>query len=110
MLTGALFDRTNLKGADLSDCDASEGSFERAVLQGGMLVRTKVARASLRGANLIDALASKARIEGADFTGANLYRADVSRTIGDGKTTFAEAEVGHVRYLPKAVLPEGGDA
>ena len=67
-----------------------------------MAIRTKLAEASLRGANLMDALASKALLAGTDFTGANLYRADLSRVVGDARTSFAEAEVGHVRFLPKA--------
>ncbi len=107
-LPGARFDRANLAGADLSDCDAREASFERAVLRGAMLIRTVLAGASLKGANLLDALASKARIAGADFTGANLYRADLSRVVGDARTSFAEAEVGHVRFLPKADVPGSG--
>jgi uncharacterized protein YjbI with pentapeptide repeats len=56
----------------------------------------------------MDVLASKSRLAGANFTGANLYRADLSRVIGDAETTFAEAELGHVRFLPKANVPEGG--
>jgi uncharacterized protein YjbI with pentapeptide repeats len=58
----------------------------------------------------MEVLASKALLAGADFTGANLHRADVSRVVGDADTTFAEAEVGHVRFLPKAELPPQGDA
>jgi uncharacterized protein YjbI with pentapeptide repeats len=104
-VAGARFDRADLSGADLSDCDASGASFDRAVLQGAMMIRTQLGRASLKGANLLDALLSKARLAGADFTGANLYRADLSRVIGDAATTFAEAEVGHVRFLPKADVP-----
>lgn len=107
-LTGARFDRANLAGADLSECDAGGASFERAVVKGGLMIRTNLQGASLRGANMMDALASKAKLPGADFTGANLYRADLSRVVGDEQTTFAEAEVGHVRFLPKATA--GGDA
>jgi uncharacterized protein YjbI with pentapeptide repeats len=109
-LTGARFDRANLTGADLSECNATGASFERAILKGALLIRTGLAGVTLRGANLIDALASKAKIAGADFTGANLYRADLSRVVGDGRTTFAEAEVGHVRFLPKAEPPPAGGA
>ncbi|WP_044967192.1 DUF2169 family type VI secretion system accessory protein [Sorangium cellulosum] len=108
VLAGARLDRANLRGADLSGCDASEASLERAVLQGGLLIRTDLVNASLQGANLMDALASKARLAGADFTGANLFRADLSRVAGDERTTFAEAEVGHVRFLPRADAQRGG--
>lgn len=107
-LPGARFDRANLAGADLSSCDASEASFERAVLKGGLLIRTNLTGASMKGANLMDTLASKAHLPGANFTGANLYRADLSRVLGDARTTFAEAEVGHVRFLPKADAPPRG--
>ncbi|MGK3985914.1 DUF2169 domain-containing protein [Sorangium sp. So ce136] len=102
VLDEARFDRANLDGADLSECGAADASFERALVRRGMMIRTNLTGASLRGANLTDALASKARLAGADFTGANLYRADVSRVLGDARTTFAEAEVGKVRFLPKA--------
>ncbi|WP_438040506.1 DUF2169 domain-containing protein [Sorangium sp. So ce128] len=108
VLAGARLDRANLRGADLSGCDASEASLERAVLKGGLLIRTDLGDASLQGANLMDALASKARLAGADFTGANLFRADLSRVAGDERTTFAEAEVGHVRFLPRADAERGG--
>lgn len=104
-LEGARFDRANVGGADLSECDAAGASLERAVLKGSLLIRTNLANASLLGANLMDALASKARLAGANFTGANLARADLSRVVGDGRTTFAEAEVDHVRFLPTADVP-----
>ncbi|WP_437832530.1 DUF2169 domain-containing protein [Sorangium sp. So ce1153] len=104
-LQGARFDRANLRGADLSECDASGASLQRAALNGGLLIRTNLTNASLPGANMMDALASKARLAGANFTGANLFRADLSRVVGDARTTFAEAELGHVRVLPKADLP-----
>ena len=107
-LAGARFDRANLTGADLSECDATGASFERAVLEGGLMIRTGLVDTSLRGANLRDTLVSKARLAGADFTGANLYRADLSRVVGDARTTFAEAEIAHVRFLPKADAPHGG--
>jgi uncharacterized protein YjbI with pentapeptide repeats len=110
VLTGARFDRAALDGADLSECDATGASFDLAVLRGAMAIRTKLAEASLRGANFMDALASKAFIAGADFTGANLYRADLSRVVGDARTSFAEAEVGHVRFLPKAGTSAGGSS
>lgn len=109
VFTGARFDRANLRGADLSECDASRASLERTDIRGGLLIRTKLEDASLLGANLMDALASKARIPGADFTGANLFRADLSRVLGDGRTKFAEAEVAHVRFLPKANVPPRSD-
>lgn len=108
VLIGATFDRADLTGADLSECDATGATFERAVLKGAMMIRTQFKDASLQGANLMDALASKARIAGTDFKGANLYRADLSRAAGDERTTFAEAEVGRVRYLPKAEPRSGG--
>jgi uncharacterized protein YjbI with pentapeptide repeats len=107
-LVGARFDRANLAGADLSDCDATGATFERAVLEGALMIRTGLGDASLQGANMVDALASKARLAGADFTGANLYRADLSRVVGDARTTFSEAELGHVRFLPRAAVPQGG--
>jgi uncharacterized protein YjbI with pentapeptide repeats len=107
-LTSACFDRANLAGADLSECDTTGASFERAIVKGGLLLRTNLAGVSLRGANLMDALASKARVAGTDFTGANLYRADLSRVVGDERTTFAEAETGNVRFLPRASAPARG--
>jgi uncharacterized protein YjbI with pentapeptide repeats len=107
-LPGARFDRAELSGADLSECDAAGASFERTVLKGGMMIRTNLVGASLQGANLMEVLASKSRLAGSNFTGANLYRADLSRVVGDSETTFAEAELGHVRYLPKANVPPGG--
>jgi uncharacterized protein YjbI with pentapeptide repeats len=110
VLAGARFDRAALAGADLSECDAAGASFDRAVLRGAMAIRTKLADASLRGANLMDTLASKALLAGADFAGANLYRADLSRVVGDARTSFAEAEVGHVRFLPRAGTPAGASS
>lgn len=107
-LKGALFSGTRLDGADLSECNASNTNFDRAYLVGGMMIRTDLTDASLQGANLMDVLASKAILLGANFLGANLYRADLSRVIGNTKTSFAEAEVGHVRFLPKADAPRGG--
>jgi len=107
-LQGARFDRAELSGADLSECDASGASFERSVIKKGLMIRTNLIGASLQGANLMDVLASKSRLAGANFTGANLYRADLSRVVGDAETTFAEAELGHVRFLPKADVPPGG--
>lgn len=107
-IVGARFDGATLVTADLSDCDATGASFERAVMKGAMLIRTRLADASLAGANLLDALASKSHLAGARFTGANLYRADLSRVIGDARTSFAEAEVGLVRFLPKAEVPARG--
>lgn len=108
VLRNARFDHANLDGADLSECDAAGASFERAMIKAGMLIRTNLRDASLQGANMMDALASKSRLAGTNFTGANLYRADLSRVIGDGNTTFSEAEVGHVRLLPKADVPMRG--
>ncbi|MBI4952628.1 MAG: DUF2169 domain-containing protein [Myxococcales bacterium] len=105
-LRGARFDRADLADADLSECDLEGASLDRAVLVTAMLIRTKLDRATLRGANLREALASKAVLRGADFTGANLYQADLSRAVGDDRTSFAEAEVGKVRFLPKANPPE----
>ena len=110
VLTAARFDRANLDGADLSECDATGASFERFTIKNGMMIRTNLTGASLQGANLQDVLASKSRLAGADFTGANLHRADLSRVVGDAATTFAEAEVGHVRFLPKADVPRRGEA
>ncbi len=107
-LAGAHLDRANLTGADLSECDATGATFERAVLKGALMIRTGLVDVTLRGANLMDALASKARLAGADFSGANLFRADLSRVVGDERTTFAEAELGHVRLLPKANVHPGG--
>lgn len=109
VLTGARFDRANLDGADLSTCDATGASFDRVSIKNGMMIRTNLTGASLQGANLMDVLASKSKLPGADFTGANLHRADLSRVIGDAATTFAEAEVGHVRFLPKADVPQRGE-
>jgi len=106
-LAGARFDRANLTGADLSECDASGATFERAVVKGGLMIRTNFTGASLRGANMMDVLASKATMRGADFTGANLYRADLSRVVGDQQTTFAEAELCHVRLMPQATVGGG---
>lgn len=106
-LAGARFDRANLAGAELSECDAAGASFERTVIKRGLMIRTNLVGASLRGANLMDVLASKARLAGADCTGANLYRADLSRVVGDTRTTFTEAEVGQVRFLPKHLPPQG---
>ena len=108
-LPGARFDRANLDGADLSECDATGASLERITIKNGMMIRTNLTGASLQGANLQDVLASKSRLLGADFTGANLHRADLSRVLGDAATTFAEAEVGHVRFLPKADVPRRGE-
>jgi uncharacterized protein YjbI with pentapeptide repeats len=108
-LPGARFDRTTLDGADLSACDATGACFDRASIKGGMMIRTNLDGASLQGTNLVDVLASKSRLSGADFTGANLHRADLSRVLGDAATTFAEAEVGHVRFLPKADVPPRGE-
>ena len=110
LLEGARFDRANLAGADLSECNATGATFERVVLKGALMIRTNLGDVSLQGANLMDVLASKALVTGADFTGANLYRADLSRVVGDERTTFAEAEVGHVRFLPKADVPNAGGA
>jgi uncharacterized protein YjbI with pentapeptide repeats len=107
-LAGARFDRALLSSADLSECDLTGASFERAVMKNAVLIRARLVDASLRGANLMDALASKALLAGADFTGANLYRADLSRVIGDERTRFTDAEVRKVRFLPKAILSEGG--
>jgi uncharacterized protein YjbI with pentapeptide repeats len=106
-LTGARFDRANLAEADISECDLTGGRLERVVLRGGALVRTNLTRATLRGANLMDATVFKARVPGTDFGGANLHRADLSRVVGDEATSFAGAEVGHVRTLPKATPPRG---
>ncbi|MEO5730991.1 MAG: pentapeptide repeat-containing protein, partial [Byssovorax sp.] len=103
------FDRANLDGADLSACDATGARLDRVTIRGGMMIRTDLTGASLEGANLLDVLASKSRIAGASFTGANLYRADLSRVVADADTTFAEAEVGHVRFLPKADVPPRGE-
>ncbi|MBW2527962.1 MAG: DUF2169 domain-containing protein [Deltaproteobacteria bacterium] len=107
-LRGARFDGAAMTGADLSDCDVTGGSFDRAVLTGAMLVRTKLDEATLVGVNLMDALASKSSVPGADFGGANLFRADLSRVRGDERTSFADALVTNVRYLPKAESPPGG--
>ncbi|APR77367.1 Pentapeptide repeat family protein [Minicystis rosea] len=106
-LTGARFSRANLAGADLSECDAGGAHLDRAILREGLMIRTNLHGASLRDANLMDALASKVRIAGADFSGANLYRADLSRAVGDERTSFAGAEVGHVRFQPRAMPPRG---
>lgn len=103
-LVGARFDGSNLASADLSECDVNGASFDRAVMTSCLLIRTNLDGASLRGANLMDALASKAKLPAADFTGANLYRADMSRALSDARTTFAEAELGRVRVLPKAII------
>lgn len=109
-LQGCRFAGTQLSGADLSDCNASDCLFDRATLQGGMLIRTDLSNTSMQGANLMDVLASKAVLLGTNFLGANLFRADLSRVIGNAKTSFAEAEVGHVRFLPKADMTGRGGA
>jgi uncharacterized protein YjbI with pentapeptide repeats len=109
-LDGARFDRANLAGADLSECGTAGASFERATLRGALLIRADLGDVSLRGANLMDALASKARLDGADFTGASLFGADLSRAIGDTRTTFTGAELGRVRFHPKADVPQGADS
>jgi len=102
VLTGARLDRANLRNSDLSECDITTGSLERAVLTEAMLVRTKLDGASAEGANLMDALMSKSSLRGTNLTGSNLYRADLSRAVGDSRTTLKGAEVGKVRFLPKA--------
>ena len=104
-LVGARLDRASMKQCDLSDCDLSNASLERVVLNGALMIRTRLDGASLAGASLVDALASKAKIPGARFTGANLHGADLSRVIGDAATSFAGAEVGKVRFLPRADVP-----
>ncbi len=102
LLRGAKFDRARMPSSDLSECNVTGGSFERTNLKGSLMIRTVLEGASLRGANLMDVILSKARIAGANFTGSNLFQADLSRTVGDDATSFSEAEVARVRYLPKA--------
>jgi len=109
ILTGARLDGATVADADLSECDLTGGSLERAELQGSLLIRTKLDRARLAGANLMDVLMSKASVRGADLRGTLLYRADMSRVVGDEETRLTGAEVGKVRFLPKAQhqpLPE----
>jgi uncharacterized protein YjbI with pentapeptide repeats len=101
-LRGARLDRADLSDADLSECDLSGGSLQRTRLPRAQLIRVCLDQASLLGADLREALLSKARLRGADFRGANLHQADLSRVLGDERTRFTEAEVGHVRMLPKA--------
>ena len=117
-LEAARLDRARLIDSDLSECNLRGGSLERADMQRALLIRTDLDGASLRGSNLKDALMSKATLCGTDFAGANLHGADLSRVRGDRHTSMTDAEVGMVRFLPKASdrpLPEpvrqgGGEA
>ena len=108
VLTAALLDRADLTGADLSDCDATGASLERAVLVGGVAIRTQLRNASLRGANLMDVLLSKSQLQGANLSGANLARADLSRALADEHTKLEGIESAQARFLPKATPPAGG--
>lgn len=101
-LRGARLERALLTDSDLSECDLAGASLERARLSRSLLIRTKLDGARLLGADLREASLSKALVGGADFQGANLFQADLSRTRGDARTRFVDAEVEKVRTLPKA--------
>lgn len=107
-LRGARFDRALMSMIDLSEADATGAIFDRAVMKSALLIRTNLTGASLRGCNLTEAIVSKSTIIAADFTGSQLCRADFSRSRGDAKTTFAEAELDFVRFDRQGPQPGGG--
>ncbi|WP_437279869.1 DUF2169 domain-containing protein [Sorangium sp. So ce375] len=98
VLRGAKFVAAKMVMSDLSECDASAATFDRALLNSALLIRARLDGASLRGVNLTEAILSKSRLAGADFTGAQLTRADFSRAIGDRDTRFTEAVVKFTRF------------
>lgn len=97
-LRGAKFLSARMVMADLSECDATGATFDRALLNSALLIRTRLDGASLRGVNLTEALLSKSRLAGADFTGSQLTRADFSRAVGDRETRFTDAVVRFTRF------------
>ncbi len=98
VLRGAKLLAARMVMADLSECDATAATFDRALLNNALLIRTRLDGASLRGVNLTEAILSKSRLAGADFTGAQLTRADFSRAVGDRDTRFADAVVRFTRF------------
>ncbi len=98
VLRGAKFLAARMAMADLSECDASAATFDRALLNSALMIRTRLDGASLRGVNLTEAILSKSRLAGADFTGAQLTRADFTRAVGDRDTHFADAVVRFTRF------------
>jgi uncharacterized protein YjbI with pentapeptide repeats len=97
-LPGAKFVAARMVMADLSECDASAATFDRALLNSALLIRTRLDGASLRGVNLTEAILSKSTLAGADFTGAQLTRADFTRAVGDLDTRFTDAVVKFTRF------------
>lgn len=97
-LRGATFLGARMIMADLSECDATGATFDRALLNNALLIRTRLDGASVRGVNLTEAILSKSKLAGADFTGSQLTRADFSRAAGDRDTRFTDAVVRFTRF------------
>jgi uncharacterized protein YjbI with pentapeptide repeats len=100
------FSRADLSGAsmissDLSKCVLREAKLYRVVAKNALFIRADLTGASLVAANLEGAIFMKAKLARADFKGANLFRADLLRAVGDDRTSFADANVKHVRVSPK---------
>jgi len=98
VLRGASFLRARMSMSDISECDASGSTFDRAVLKSALAVRVNLDGASLRGVNCTETLLTSARIAGTDFTGAQLTRADLTAAVGNDKTRFTEAVVAWTRF------------
>jgi uncharacterized protein YjbI with pentapeptide repeats/uncharacterized protein YwqG len=82
-LGSVIFERANLKDADLSEVNLIDANLRFANLAGANLTKADLRGADLTGANLVNA----------DFTGANLCKANLKDAILS-ETTLAKALVG----------------
>ncbi|MGK3981776.1 DUF2169 domain-containing protein [Sorangium sp. So ce136] len=106
-LAGADFREARLNGSDLSECDLRGARMAWIAAREARFIRADLSDADLTCADLMLGVLQKARLMGADFTRANLFRADLAKVFGDERTSFEEANLSEVRFVPRRQRGQG---
>ncbi|WP_437758784.1 DUF2169 family type VI secretion system accessory protein [Sorangium sp. So ce1389] len=106
-LAGADFTEARMNGSDLSECDLRGARMAWIAAREARFIRADLSDADLTCADLMLGVLQKARLMGADFTRANLFRADLAKVFGDERTSFDEANLREVRFVPRRPRGQG---
>ncbi|XXT23019.1 DUF2169 domain-containing protein [Sorangium sp. So ce429] len=106
-LAGADFGEAQMNGSDLSECDLRGARMAWIAAREARFIRADLSDADLTCADLMLGVLQKARLMGADFTRANLFRADLAKVLGHERTSFEEANLREVRFVPRRPRGQG---